>query len=298
MCLSAHAYAQASQQASASATTATSAQGSSAPAQTSKTSDKKEPVVAQSSVVQVDAEALDSNKKLMVEAAIEYSQKIAEDQVGGREAGTDYTLGLGYRVNDLAAIKAKGILNKQDSGQKETTFSNTQIGLSIKGKKINEQLETVHALTGTLPTNKDSQQVDRLKGAIALANGLKYNGVHVIATYLLGIAKNIHEYTVNADGTPNVEYTLTNSVELVFPLNDQFAISTSGLFKNGRTYGGYQRSAFAFSADLNYEIIKNFAVNLGTSNEGAAVKANGSDSNISAYDDKSSVYRLGLSYVY
>lgn len=259
----------------------------------------KGPVTPVSSVVQISPEEIGQDgKRLILEGGIEYSQKVATDEIEGRERGTDFTLVLGYKLSDLLAIKAKGILNKQEDGPADTSYSNTQVTLSIKGKKLSEQFQTVHAVTGVIPTNKDSIERDRLKGTIGLANGIQYDGVFASATYILSLSKNVHEFNFNAEGKANVEYVLSNSLEVVVPMGDLFSVSVAGLFKNGRTYGGFDRSSFGFSADLNLAVSKNLGINLGTSNEGAGVKANGTDSNIAAYDANSSVYRLGASYAY
>ncbi|MBC7465036.1 MAG: hypothetical protein H7256_03515 [Bdellovibrio sp.] len=262
-------------------------------------SDGKGPVTPVSSLVQISPEEMDPDgKRLILEGGVEYAQKVAKDEVEGREAGTEFTLVLGYKLSSLFSLKAKGIITKQEDGPKDTSYSNTQLTLSIKGKKLNDQFETVHAVTAVIPTNKDSIERDRLKGAFALANGIHYDGVFASATYILSLAKNIHEFNFNADGKANIEYTLSNSLEVVVPMGDMFSISLAGLFKNGRTYGGFERSSFGFSADLNIAVSKNLGINLGTSNEGAGVKPNGTDSNIAAYDANSSVFRLGASYAY
>lgn len=254
--------------------------------------------VTQESVTKVSADDEEKNKKFILESAIEYSQKISVDELGEREAGTDFTIAMGYKLSPLASIKAKGVITKQNSGPKDTTYSNTQISLGIKGKELTEELKTLHSLAVVVPTSQESIERDRLKGGVSLTNGLKFENPYVTVTYLLAIAKNIHEYTFNAEGDANIEYNVANSLEVAIPVTDKFSVVVAGLLKNGRTYGGFQRSSFGLSGDLNYDIRKDLTVNLGTTNEGSALRANGVDSNISAYDANTSVYRAGLTYIY
>ena len=47
--------------------------------------------------------------------------------------------------------------------------------------------------------------------------------------------------------------------------------------------------------DLLYEVSGKMSLNLGTSNVGSALKMNGVDSNITAYNDDTSVIRAGVS---
>jgi hypothetical protein len=260
-------------------------------------SSAQEGPITQESVALVKADEI-SDKKLILETGAEYSQKTVVDEVGGRESGTDYTLVLGYRMNDTYSMKAKAILTKEEFGQKETKVSNTQIGLGIAGFKINDTMTSVHAVTFVAPTSEESKVRDRLQGAIGVANGIKYDGLYASVTGTVALSKNFHQYTFNSEGDANIEYKLATTIDLTIPVTEKFSLTSTGIYKIARTYGGFQRTVFEIHSDLNYLITKELNVNLGVSNDGNALKSNGVDSNIAAYNANSSVVRLGLSYVY
>lgn len=251
----------------------------------------------QTSAMQIQPE--DAEKKSFnMEAGVEYSKKVEADQVGERESSTDYSLVLGYKLSDLATLSAKGVLSQDNTGPRDTSFSNTTITLGIKGKVLNDELKTVHSLVGIIPTNNDSIERDRLKGAVGISNGLAFENPYVKVKYLLGLTKNMHEFNFNREGKANVEYSLTNTLDVVVPIGEKYAVNVTGIFKNGRTYGGFSRSSFIFNAVAGYDLSKNLNIYAGTANEAGALKANGTDSNLSAYDEKTSVWLGGLTYAY
>ncbi len=227
--------------------------------------------------------------------AVEYSQKIAVDQRGARKNNTDFTLAPTYKINSLLTLGAKGIMTKENSGSRQTTFSNTQLSLGLKGIKFGSDFESLHSLTGTAATNEASQKRDRLNGAIGVSNGIRFINPLVKIEYKLGLSKNFHEFNINAAGSPNVEYRLSNSLDINVPITQRLSISTVGIYRNGLTYGGFQRNLFSVDADINYDLNDKFSLNLGVSNDGDALKSNGIDSNISAYNENTSVVRAGLS---
>jgi hypothetical protein len=240
----------------------------------------------------------DRDKRLSVSTGMEYSQKIAVEEQGQRESSTDFALALGYKTSALSTLTAKATVSKENNGPKNTSISNTQIILGIKGYNFNDRLKSAHALTGVIPTNEKSQKQDRLQGAVVISNGFTYTIPSIKIDYRLGLSKNFHEFDHNADGKANIEYGLSNSLALDIPVYKAFHISLDTIYRNSRTYRNFSRSSFGFNADLNYDFTEKLTINLGTSNEASALKANGTDSNISAYDDKSSVIRAGLTYVY
>ncbi|MFZ3228961.1 MAG: hypothetical protein WA160_02060 [Pseudobdellovibrio sp.] len=252
---------------------------------------------SQTSVTKIKADELEK-KPFTLSIGAENSQKVAADERGQRESSTDYVLALGYKVSDLVSFSAKGGITKENTGPGNTLASNTAVAMGIKGYKVNEELITVHSILGVLPTSEASQKTDRLKGAVGISNGIRYVIPFGSFEYRLGLSKNVHEYNFNAEGSANIEYSLSNSMDIKIPVTEKFSISALGKYKNARTYGGFERSAFELHGDLNYDFTENFGVNLGTSNEGAGLKANGVDSNIAAYNENTSVYRAGLSYTY
>ena len=173
-----------------------------------------------------------------------------------------------------------------------------KVSLEKKHHNLTPELKTLHSLAGVLPTSEESKTRDRLQGAVLITNGLQLTKTFATIEYKIGISRNFHQFNVNADGDPNIEYRLSNSLSLEIPVTEKFSISTVGVYRLGQTYNGFQRHIYEFQADLNYEIAKQVVINLGTSNGGNSLKNNGVDSNISAYNEDTSVTRLGLNFIF
>ena len=251
-----------------------------------------------SSATQIKKTATEAKKDISLGLGLEYSQKTAVDEVGARENDFSVTIIPAYKINDTFAIGAKGIISKQNYGPGDTTYSNTTVSLSIKGFDLTENIKSVHSVGGALPTSKESQERDRLKGGVSISNGLSLDTPIVKLKYLLALSRNFHEFTFNAEGSANVEYRIGHSVEGILSLTDIVSLSTTGIYRQGYTYGGKERYSFEIHGDINVDVAKGLTLNVGTSNDGSALKANGVDSNISAFNENTSVVRAGISYAY
>lgn len=252
----------------------------------------------QTSVTQVSPEAAAEAKKFSLATSIEYSQKNAVDAVGDPERSTGVSIIPGYKLNETFKVSGRIDITKDLYGPENTTTSDVTLKLGIAGIKINEQLKSSHSVSTVIPASEASKKVARLQSSIGISNGLSYENSILSIAYSLSLSRNFHEYNFNAEGSANVEYRLGNSVEIKIPITDKFSISTLGIYKIGRTYGGFERFSFESHSDLNYDFTDMLSMNLGTSNGGSALKANGVDSNIDIYNENTSETRLGLSYTY
>lgn len=252
----------------------------------------------QTSVAQANQDTENKNKKFSLGTSIEYVQKNAVDAVGDRERSTSVSILPGYKIDDTFKASGRIDINKDHFGPEDTTVSDVTLKLGIAGYKINDQLKTAHSISTVIPASEASKKVARLQSSVGISNGLSYENTILSISYALTLSRNFHEYNFNADGAANVEYRLGNSLEIRIPITDKFSISTLGIYRIGRTYGGFERYAFESHSDLNYDFTDKLAMNLGTSNGGSALKANGVDSNIEVYNENTSETRLGLSYTY
>ncbi len=227
---------------------------------------------------------------------LEYSENVAQVEDGPKESGMELAFTPGYVINDTFALSGAFSMIQMSTEDKKPMSSNTQVGLSMKGWDITKSIKTVHGATAVLPTSQTSREIDKLHSSIGISNGLKMT-LHpkFELTYRLGLTRNFHEFTINANGSANVEYRLANTINMKLIATEKLNLTATGVYRLGRTYEGFQRSDFQFHGDINYDILDNLSVNLGSSNEGAALKANGVDSNISVYDEKSTVWRVGIS---
>lgn len=225
-----------------------------------------------------------------------------------RQASTDLLLNPLYKINDVFSMTAKTAISKDETGARNTSVSNTSVSLRMKGYEfgsgkitgstVGSPAALSHSIALIIPTNEDSQKIDRLQGALAIGNGISFKFLNVDSKYVITVQKNIHEFTVNADGDANVEYSLRHDLSFDIELTPTLTLSPSGYYKQGWTYHQFNRNSYGLGLDLNYEVVKDFVVYVGSGNEGAGYKANGTETNIKAFDQNTSVLRAGLSYTY
>ncbi len=250
---------------------------------------------SQTSTVKVKDESYFS--KLSLESAFEFSQRVAKDEKAKRQESMDLSIGVGYKINNRLKASIKGVLSKDNTGADNTESSDTRVGLAVKGTELSPKVTTLHSLSGVVPTSQRSKEQDRLQGAVSLSNGLHYLGSVTDIQYRLGLNQNFHEYDFNAVGSPNIQQTVSHSLSTQIKITEKFYITALGVYRWGQTYGKKERSTFEVHGDLNYDITNKMTLSFGTSNAGQAFKANGVESNITAYDEDSAVIRAGLSIV-
>lgn len=226
--------------------------------------------------------------------AIDYSSTTHREDNPDLSQTVDVLVDANLKIAGPFKARLIGIVTKEMNQKKETTVANTLLGVTIEGFKISESLKTTHAVYSVLSTNKDAQEIDRLKGGVRVNNGLslEWNGLSL--AYTLGIQRNFHEFNINAEDVPNVEWQLRQRLIASYEFLPKWSLSFLGDFNQGRTYGGFDRQSFFTDWSLEYAWNETLQFTAGVSNEGPAVKANGRDSNLSFYDDRSSKVHGGL----
>lgn len=238
-------------------------------------------------------------KPLSINLGLEMGEKVSKDETAPKENSVSILIAPSYKINDLLTTSGRITINQDNYGQHETTASDATLGLAIRGFVLSEHFKTSHSLGTIIPVSDKSVKTDRLQGSIAVTNGITYSNDYFDLSYRLGLTRFFHEFKQNANGSPNIQYRLSQAIELKAPLfTEKLYATTSLAYRIARTYRDFERFGFIYDADLNYDFTEKLAANIGTSNDGSALKANGVDSNIQAYNEDTSVYRIGVSYTY
>ncbi len=243
-------------------------------------------------------DTLTKKSPLAIVFGLEMAEKVQKEENSPKENSLSLSIEPLYKLTNLFTASAKIVINQDNFGQHKTTASDGTITLGIEGYDFSPEFKSVHSISTIVPVSDKSKKVDRLQSSLSFANGIVYSGPYFSLTYKIGLVRFFHEYTQNAEGSPNIQYRLSNLVDLTVPITSKFSINTVGAYRNGWTYGGFQRFGFIFSGDLNYEFNPKLTANLGISTDGSAVKSNGVDSNITVFDENTSSYRIGLAYLY
>ncbi len=255
------------------------------------------------SVAPLVADGSAENSKFQTTIALDYETLVANEANQDKRVDLNLTINPAYSLTSKMRLVAKTIvtqhqLNKPSSNKFETEVTDTLISLIGTSLEFPGPTKIAHGLTVIVPTNKTSATVDRLKGAIRVNNGFdtEWNSVSVV--YRLGVQRNFHEYNVSAVGSPNIEWALRNVLELTYEFSEKASAKFSGLYIQGRTYGGFEKATYLSDISLTYSYTRSFGLTGGFSNEGSALAANGVDSNLKFYDDKASAWKVGVEVIF
>lgn len=214
------------------------------------------------------------------------------------DRGMDLDMTAGLKLNNTLSFAARVIVSKSLVGQQDTKVNDAALTMTIKGFQISDQISSLHSVAGIAPTSEASKETDRLQGAVSLMSGLKFAPTFGEFQYRLSLRRNFHEFEINAAGKKNLEYSFSHRILSSIPLIGKLRLDTDFIFRDSKTYNGDQRNSFSSILGLVYAVNNNFETYISTSNEGSAIKDNGRDSNISAFDDKSSTFAAGVTYVF
>lgn len=157
------------------------------------------------------------------------------------------------------------------------------------------------AISTVIPMSKGSTKRDELQGSLAgsVAFGIIPDGIYKsdgVWSVLIGLSagQNFYTYEENINGKVLNKYSSNQSMDISYSIAD-FSFSLSYLHRSRWTYQGNVRESFALGQEIGYSLNDNFAVNVGHSNEGAMIKANGYESNFDVIDENNSSVYMGIS---
>ncbi len=214
-----------------------------------------------------------------------------------REAETNLDMIPSVKLTEGLSLSSRLIVTKEETSARDTTVSNLKVSLKKSGPDIGRDFKSSFSVAGIAPTNEESRKRDRLQGAGALSAQIKGQ-----ATSILGVGvtltgtQNSHEFTVNAEGSPNLQYTLRGDLELDLELIKDWNISAAGYYRQGWTYNGFERQNYGNEINLVHTVAKAWEISAGVANEGKAFKADGTSSNIKVFDQNTTVIQAAVTF--
>ncbi len=213
------------------------------------------------------------------------------------EANTHLTVIPSFQMTEHYSLAAKAILSHDEVGARNTSVSDTKIGVSRKSTLRDGYLTHSFSFSGIAPTNEDSQKKDRLRGGLRFDYGMVGGWKAIEATYVLGLARNFHEYTVNADGEANIQYGVVQDLDLVLKFTPKWSVELDSIYRMAWSYENFQHNRFSFESSVNYEVSKAWILSAAVSNEGEALRASGTGSNVNIYNERTSVVKAAVTFV-
>jgi hypothetical protein len=215
-----------------------------------------------------------------------------------REAQTALALSPSVKITKNLKLSSSVTIYKEQTGAGNSGFDNTPVGLSLR-TAFTPTISWTNSLTAILPTNRQMQDETTYQGAGKIGTSINFDGLFLDSSFNYGVSytRNVHELEITNIGGFNMRETVTQALNFSLPLGKDWSFDASFVYNYGWTYLDDSRSKFYTGVNLNWNFLNDWTAAIGTSNEGNALKPNGSDSNIEFYNDNSSVVKFSLTYV-
>lgn len=237
-----------------------------------------------------------------LDASLSYASNMYAEGEYDKASSTSLSLIPSAKLTDKTTFSIRTNFIKDHEGAENFYMSNTTLRLSNKTAEVTPNLTWSNRLDGIVPTNRDSQLTDRLRGAVAVGTSLRYSNKNTVLPFTMGgvfaVQRNFHEYNINADGANNNAYGITQGLTLDLQFTDSLTLSIAGNYRTAINYDNNQKYSYDTSIDLDYGLSDNFSISTGISNGGSALKANGIDSNISFTDKKTAELNVAMNFSY
>lgn len=157
------------------------------------------------------------------------------------------------------------------------------------------------SLSTVVPMTKRSKIRDELQGVLSggISFGLIPDGIYKsdgVWSVIIGLTagRNFHKFEEDINGNVLNQYSSNQTLDVGYSIAD-FSFSVSYLHRSRWTYQGNVRESYVLGQEIGYGLNDNFSVNVGHSNEGSMLKANGYESNLDVIDENNSSVYMGIS---
>lgn len=242
-------------------------------------------------------------------AAVDMSRSTSlyDHQDGSRSDSLDFRLsaGLGLPIGHKISTVIDYSNDLRDPENTAAGLADPAVKYSFKSTdwawSTPHILTFIPSISTVVPVTKRSTVRDQLQSSFsgAIAFGIKPDGVYQsegVWTVMMSLSagRNFHAYEEDINGKVLNQYSSNQSLDIGYGIGN-WSIGVSYLHRSRWTYQGNNRESFALGEEIGYSLNDHFAVNVGHSNEGSMLKANGYESNLNLIDENASSVYMGLS---
>lgn len=203
-----------------------------------------------------------------------------------------------YALSDSTSFNLLQIISQEQTGPRNSSASNTTIMARYKSLTWGKRGDLRHELSGIAPVNEKSRDRDKFQGGVRIGTGIQQAWGFFFIKYLFSATRNFHEFTVNREGSPNLQYSLSNRLDLEFAITESLKLSLVGALRTGFTYRNFQRSNYLAETRIDYSITENAGIFAGISTDAPVMKANGRESNLQYFDEDRGQVQAGMNLTF
>ncbi|MDG0815596.1 hypothetical protein [Bdellovibrio svalbardensis] len=221
------------------------------------------------------------------------STSLYDFQDGTRKDGMDYAARFNMKLTKDYTLRLDGGYSQDLVDPQGDDFGDTSLGLLRAPVALGKLIMMGYKVGVVAPTSKASRTLQNMQGAVSGSVSVSINperliqGLSIVSG--LSLRRNFHQYDTAMNGAVNTQYSSSQSISVGYDWASGVSISGEFIHKNGLTYQNNIKESFEHTEELGYSINDAFAVAVGHTNSGNALKANGVDSNVALIDENSSL---------
>ena len=245
------------------------------------------------------------SKKWSVLSILQAEHNFSQGDGPDRQTNSTLLVSPSYQLSQGLKVSATLAYLQSFDDEQKSEINNLKIGL-IKAPQpllIKKPLKWSQSAFIRLPTNQKSREVESFQGAISYEPKLHYE-VRVATfrfplSYGVLLQKNIHRFSQSENASANISHYLRHRGSLeVALIGSALSLGVDFSYENAWTYRETPRSSFGLSEFFAYQFSPQSFIQIGHSNQGAALKANGVTNNVSLFDKYRSTYFGSIIFIY
>lgn len=255
---------------------------------------------SQESRLALDQSEDKKNKKISLSASLRESSNLISRGNPGSERQTQLDLTAGVSISNWGKLSVNQGISKSHQQAEDLDVTNTKFGLRHNKIRIHRDADIQDGIYLKLPANRQTREKDRLRLAIGIENFIDIRlgqGPILISNRIL-LNKNFHDFSVNANGVPTVEWSLNEGVTIGADLSKVINLSVDFSYITSRTYRATTKSRLDISEEVGFQILPNLALSLGHTNGDDLVGSTERSSNVAAFDETTSTIYGVLNVTY
>lgn len=182
-------------------------------------------------------------------------------------ASWDYSVGIGYKINDKFKTSASVEGSEDIKDPAASDIGKGALKLSYTGLNQKNLLQMTPALSLGLPVSRAQYsatfQGSATAGLKAVINPDRLFSKNFALEFNVSGTRNIHKFDTSAAGLPNTQYSSVQNITTGWNFTDDFSLSISGNHLNSWTYQGAMKEYYSHSEELGYSFNNSWAMAVG-----------------------------------
>ena len=226
-----------------------------------------------------------------VSGTIAQTSNLYDYHDGTRQDSADLLGLFSYKINKTYSLVSAVSYSQDLKTPESSDFGDLPVTLAHSPWIISKTFSLSQSATLLLPASKDSSKRVGMQFGIGTGISLSVNdGILIPGLSIksgLSLSRLFDKYETALDGRVNTEYSAKQTISSTYSYK-KFSASIEFVHKNALSYQGSLKEGFEHTEELGYSMNDQISFALGHTLAGSALKANGSDSNVSLINDNDS----------